>query len=278
MILSFPGRGRTVRPSSFDPTLRVLTGVLLYLLLTATARAHGVAEGDKGYIQEISGAHLLPFAYLGAKHMVTGYDHLLFLAGVIFFLYKLKDIALYVSLFAIGHSVTMLYGVYAGVNVNAYLIDAIIGLSVVYKALDNLGAYQRWFGVQPNTKIATLVFGFFHGFGLAAKIQEYEMAREGLLPNLLAFNVGVEIGQLLALGIILIAMGYWRRTAAFLKHAYTANVAMMTAGFVLIGYQLTGLSLSLILCSPYPFTTLIFPPVPNCRAPESCCAPPPLPC
>lgn len=176
--------------------------------------------------------------------MVTGYDHLLFLAGVIFFLYKLKDIALYVSLFAIGHSVTMLYGVYAGVNVNAYLIDAIIGLSVVYKALDNLGAYKRWFGVQPDTRIATLVFGLFHGFGLAAKIQEYEMARDGLLPNLLAFNVGVEIGQLLALGIILIAMGYWRRTTAFLRHAYSANVAMMSAGFVLIGYHLTGLSLS----------------------------------
>lgn len=218
-----------------------LAGMLLYLLFTAAAHAHGVAEGDKGYIQEISGTQLLPFTYLGAKHMVTGYDHLLFLAGVIFFLYKLRDIALYVSLFAIGHSVTMLYGVYAGVNVNAYLIDAIIGLSVVYKALDNLGAYQRWFGVQPNTKVATLVFGLFHGFGLAAKIQEYEMARDGLLPNLLAFNVGVEIGQLLALGIILIAMGYWRRTAAFLKHAYTANVAMMSAGFVLIGYQLTGL-------------------------------------
>jgi hypothetical protein len=216
---------------------------MVSMLFGVAAYAHGVAEGDKGYIQEISGTHLLPFAYLGAKHMVTGYDHLLFLAGVIFFLYKLKDIALYVSLFAIGHSATMLYGVYAGVNVNAYLIDAIIGLSVVYKALDNLGAYQRWFGVQPNTKIATLVFGFFHGFGLAAKIQEYEMSRDGLLPNLLAFNVGVEIGQLLALGIILIAMGYWRRTPAFLKHAYTANVAMMCAGFVLIGYQLTGLSL-----------------------------------
>jgi len=216
-------------------SLNSLAGMLLYLLFTAAAHAHGVAEGDKGYIQEISGTHLLPFTYLGAKHMVTGYDHLLFLAGVIFFLYRLKDIALYVSLFAIGHSATMLYGAYAGVNVNAYLIDAIIGLSVVYKALDNLGAYQRWFGVQPNTKVATLVFGLFHGFGLAAKIQEYEMARDGLLPNLLAFNVGVEIGQLLALGIILIAMGYWRRTAAFLKHAYAANVAMMSGGFVLIG-------------------------------------------
>ncbi|MDX5362728.1 MAG: HupE/UreJ family protein, partial [Pseudazoarcus pumilus] len=177
---------------------------------------------------------------LGAKHMVTGYDHLLFLAGVIFFLYRLKDIALYVSLFAVGHSVTMLYGVYAGVNVNAYLIDAIIGLSVVYKALDNLGAFQRWFGVQPDTRAATLIFGLFHGFGLAAKIQEYEIARDGLLPNLLAFNVGVEIGQLMALALILIAMGFWRRSPSFVRHAYTANVAMMSAGFMLVGYQLTG--------------------------------------
>ena len=244
MTHSFPSRGRAAVLPRSGPLLHAFTGVLLYLLFTALAHAHGVAEGDKGYIQEISGTHLLPFTYLGAKHMVTGYDHLLFLAGVIFFLYKLKDIALYVSLFAIGHSVTMLYGVYAGVNVNAYLIDAIIGLSVVYKALDNLGAFQRWFGVQPNTKVATLVFGLFHGFGLAAKIQEFEIARDGLLPNLLAFNVGVEIGQLLALGAILIAMGFWRRTAGFFQHAYTANVAMMCAGFMLIGYQLTGLFVS----------------------------------
>lgn len=244
MTHTFPSRGRAAVLPRSGPLLHAFIGVLLYLLFTALAHAHGVAEGDKGYIQEISGTHLLPFTYLGAKHMVTGYDHLLFLAGVIFFLYKLKDIALYVSLFAIGHSVTMLYGVYAGVNVNAYLIDAIIGLSVVYKALDNLGAFQRWFGVQPNTKVATLVFGLFHGFGLAAKIQEFEIARDGLLPNLLAFNVGVEIGQLLALGAILIAMGFWRRTAGFFQHAYTANVAMMCAGFMLIGYQLTGLFVS----------------------------------
>ena len=241
MTRHIPGRAEAARLHRFSPYLHLLTGVLLYLLFTVAAHAHGVADGDKGYIQEVSGTHLLPFMYLGAKHMVTGYDHLLFLAGVIFFLYKLKDIALYVSLFAVGHSITMLYGVYAGVNVNAYLIDAIIGLSVVYKALDNLGAYQRWFGVQPNTKAATLIFGLFHGFGLAAKIQEFEIARDGLLPNLLAFNIGVEIGQLLALGTILIVMGYWRRTAGFFKHAYTANVAMMSAGFTLIGYQLTGL-------------------------------------
>lgn len=218
----------------------ILFVTLSVLLLSVTAFAHGVAEGDKGYIQEITGVHLLPFVYLGAKHMFTGYDHILFLLGVIFFLYRLKDITIYVSLFAIGHSLTMLAGVYFGTNISSYLIDAIIGLSVVYKALDNLGAFQSWFGFQPNTKIATLIFGFFHGFGLATKIQEYEISPDGLIANMLAFNVGVEIGQLLALAAILIVMSYWRKTDSFLKHAYTANVLVMTAGFILIGYQLTG--------------------------------------
>lgn len=220
--------------------LTLLTLLVMLLGASGYALAHAVAEGDKGYIQEIYGVHLISFVYLGAKHMVTGYDHILFLLGVIFFLYRMQHIAIYVSLFAIGHSTTMLLGVYFNIGINSYLIDAIIGLSVVYKALDNIGAYQRWFGVQPNTKAATLVFGFFHGFGLSTKIIEYEIASDGLLANLLAFNVGVEVGQLLALSAILIVMGFWRRTAGFLRHAYTANVAMMCAGFVLIGYQLTG--------------------------------------
>lgn len=217
-----------------------ISAVFLLLAFVSAASAHAVAEGDKGYIQEISGIHLISFLYLGAKHMVTGYDHLLFLFGVVFFLYRLKHVALYVSLFAVGHSTTMLLGVYFNIGISSYLIDAIIGLSVVYKALDNMGAYQRWFGFQPNTKAATLIFGLFHGFGLSSKILDYEMSPDGLLPNLLAFNVGVEIGQLLALTAILIAMGYWRRTVGFWKRAYTANVLMMTAGFMLIGYQLTG--------------------------------------
>ncbi len=202
--------------------------------------AHAIAQGDKGYIQEITGVNLIAFIYLGAKHMVTGYDHLLFLLGVIFFLYRMQHIAIYVSLFALGHSTTMLLGVYFNVGINSYIIDAIIGLSVVYKALDNVGAYQRWFGFQPNTKAATLIFGFFHGFGLSTKIIEYNISPDGLIPNLLAFNVGVEIGQLLALTMILIVMSYWRKTDGFSRHAYTANVTMMSAGFLLIGYQLTG--------------------------------------
>jgi hypothetical protein len=214
---------------------------LLVLALCATdALAHAVTQGDKGYIQEISGVNLLPFMYLGAKHMMTGYDHLLFLFGVIFFLYRLSHIGVYVSLFALGHSLTMVFGVYFGIGINSYLIDAIIGLSVVYKALDNLGAFQRWLGFQPDTKAATLVFGLFHGFGLATKVLEYKMSPDGLVPNLLAFNVGVELGQVLALAVILIGMSYWRRTSSFMRHAYSANVVMMSAGFVLVGMQVTG--------------------------------------
>ncbi len=205
-----------------------------------SAFAHAVTQGDKGYIQEIFGVHLIPFTYLGAKHMVTGYDHILFLFGVIFFLYRMKDIAIYVSLFALGHSLTMITGVMFNFGINAYIIDAIIGFSIVYKALDNLGAYQRWFGVQPNTKAVTLIFGLCHGLGLASKVIDYEIAKDGLLPNLIAFNVGVELGQLLALSAILIAMGWWRRTESFHRYAYSANILMMVAGFVFIGMHLTG--------------------------------------
>ena len=225
-----------------SPAMALAAILLLFLIDGALgqALAHGVAEGDKGYIQETSGFLFWPFVYLGAKHMVTGYDHLLFLLGVIFFLYQMKHIAIYVSLFALGHSTTMLLGVYFNVGINSYIIDAIIGLSIVYKALDNIGAYQRWFGFQPNTKAATLIFGFFHGFGLSTKIIEYDISQDGLIPNLLAFNVGVEIGQLIALAMILIAISFWRKTDGFFRHAYTANVAMMSAGFLLFGYQLTG--------------------------------------
>jgi hypothetical protein len=226
--------------------LNSLTGLnrlwifFIFLLFSSVVIAHGVTQGDQGYIQEISGTNIIPFIYLGAKHMVTGYDHLLFILGVVFFLYRLTEVGIYVTLFAIGHSSTLLLGVYFNIPANAYLIDAIIGLSVVYKALDNMGAYQRWFGFQPNTKAATLIFGFFHGFGLATKIQDFEISSDGLLANLIAFNIGVEIGQLLALAGILILMGFWRKQSFFIKQAYTANVFLMSAGFMLMGLQLTG--------------------------------------
>ncbi len=217
-----------------------LVSLLLVAGVAANAFAHGVAEGDALFIERVSGTQLLPFIYLGAKHMVTGYDHLLFLLAVIFFLRGMKEVGVYVTLFAVGHSVTLLLGVLSDIHVNPYLVDAIIGLSVVYKALDNLGAFRRWFGFQPNTKAAVLIFGFFHGFGLATKLRDFRLAEDGLVTNILAFNVGVEIGQLLALGGLLIAINAWRRNRAFARQAFAANVLLMSAGFMLAGYQLTG--------------------------------------
>ena len=235
MIHPTRSRGTPPRAAALALTLAALLS-----LWGGAALAHAVTLGDQGYIQEITGVHVIPFLYLGAKHMVTGYDHILFLLGVIFFLYGMREIGIYVTLFAVGHSTTMLTGVWFGFGINSYVIDAIIGFSVVYKALDNLGAFRAWFGVQPSTKAATLVFGFLHGFGLASKILDYEIAPDGLLANLIAFNVGVEIGQLLALAAILVVMTRWRVTPSFARQAYAANVLMMTAGFALMGFQIAG--------------------------------------
>src|SRR3989449_2602066 len=165
---------------------RVLaTGFVLLLVLPvlwpATASAHGVSKRDASFVQSNAGRAIGPFLYLGAKHMVTGYDHLLFLVGVIFFLYKLRDVVQYVSLFTIGHSVTLLVGVLGGVHANSYIIDAIIGLSVVYKAFDNIGGVRRFLGFEPNPRLAVFVFGLFHGFGLATKIQEIALDKNGVV-------------------------------------------------------------------------------------------------
>jgi hypothetical protein len=214
--------------------------VCIAVLWPAAASAHGVTGSDAQFLQGIDGAAIGPFLYLGAKHMVTGYDHLLFLVGVIFFLYRLKDVLLYVSLFTVGHSLTLLGGVLGGVHANAYLIDAVIGLSVVYKAFDNMGGFTKVFGVQPDTRAAVLVFGLFHGFGLATKLQEFELPGNGLVANIVSFNVGVEIGQMLALSAVLIGLAFWRTRSGFLKHAFVTNALLMTGGLLLVGYQLSG--------------------------------------
>jgi hypothetical protein len=197
-----------------------------WLLLTALALApseayaHGVAGADAAFIQSLTGPAIGAFIYLGAKHMVTGYDHLLFLVGVIFFLYRLKDVVLYVSLFTLGHSLTLLAGVLGGIHANPYIIDAIIGFSVVYKAFDNLGGFQRIFGAQPNTRVAVLIFGLFHGFGLATKLQDFTLPENGLVTNIVSFNVGVELGQVIALTAVLLLLSYWRTRPAYLRHAF----------------------------------------------------------
>ena len=214
--------------------------LLIPILLPAMLSAHGVSTRDGRFLQSVDGPAIVPLMYLGAKHMVTGYDHLLFLVGVVFFLYRTKDIVLYVSLFTVGHSVTLLAGALGGIHANPYLIDAIIGLSIVYKAFENMGGFIRFLGWQPDTRMAVLVFGFCHGFGLATKLQDFALSKNGLVANIVSFNVGVEIGQMLALTAVLVALGYWRTRTGYLRHAYLTNAALMTAGFIFIGYQVTG--------------------------------------
>ena len=220
-------------------TVLLATAALAAVLLPGTAAAHGVSAKDAAFVLSLDGMAIGPFIYLGAKHMVTGYDHILFLVGVIFFLYRLKDVVFYVSLFTIGHSLTLLAGVFGGVTANPFLIDAIIGLSVVYKGFENMGGFAR-LGLRPNARLAVMIFGLFHGLGLATKLQEFALPQSGLVANILSFNLGVEIGQMMALSGVLLALTLWRRSSAFLNHSFATNAALMAGGFALTGYQLVG--------------------------------------
>src|SRR5216684_846730 len=223
-----------------DGWIAVVALLLLSLLIVesnfGTAFAHGIGGRDAAFVAATKGPDLMPFIYLGAKHMVTGYDHLLFIFGVIFFLYRMKDVVIYVTLFSIGHSITLLAGVLLKIEINSYLVDAVIGLSVAYKAFDNLGGFKSVFGVQPNNKVAVAGFGLIHGFGLATKLQALRLNGNGLVANM----IGVEIGQLIALAAFLLIMLQWRRSASFDRYAVAVNALILTAGFMLIEYQLAG--------------------------------------
>lgn len=213
----------------------------LLCLLTVPVFAHGVEGGDQAFLMNAEGVHPFAYLYLGAKHMVTGYDHLAYLAGVIFFLDKIKDVFKFVSLFAIGHSLTLLFGVLAGINVNPYFIDAIIGLSVCYKALENLGVLKNSFGLAIDPKLAVFGFGLVHGFGLSSKLQDLGLSPDGLIPNMISFNIGVEIGQIIALTFLLGLFVWLRSLAQYEKIGLWVNIVLFTAGLVLFGMQATGL-------------------------------------
>ena len=219
----------------------LFSGLLVILtVISSGIFAHGVDGDTKNFLLGNDGIAFIPFLYIGAKHMITGYDHLLFLVGVIFFLYRPKEVLIYVSFFTLGHSTTLLLGVWLNMGWNAHLIDAIIALSIVYKGFDNLGGFKQIFKFQPNTKAAVLIFGLFHGFGLATKLLEFNFGREGLFANLIGFNLGVEIGQFIALAFVLIAFSFWRHSKSFMRFSTFTNTLLIAAGFVLLGYQLTG--------------------------------------
>lgn len=219
--------------------LITLAAILVMAGWVDPALAHDVAEGDKAFVQSIDGAAPVQFLYLGAKHMVTGYDHIAFLVGVVFFLRKLRDVVLYVSAFTIGHSITLMGGVLMGVGVNAYIIDAIIGLSVVYKGVENIGGFKK-LGWNFDTRIVVLIFGLFHGLGLATKVMDLDVSPNGLLTNLISFNVGVELGQVIVLTFVVLLLGAWRDTKSFARYALIANWALILVGIALTYVQISG--------------------------------------
>jgi hypothetical protein len=220
---------------------KVIKASLAFVLLALPliAFGHTIEGSDASFVETIDGPAIFPFMYLGAKHMVTGYDHLLFLVGVIFFLYRPRHVVQYVTLFAIGHSITLLLGVLADLQVNAYIIDAIIGLSIAYKAFENIDGFKRVLGFEPNTKIAVFVFGLFHGLGLATKLQEFDLSDNGLVINIVSFNIGVELGQILALSAVFILLSIWRTSISYQRYAFVTNTALMTGGFLLAGFQIS---------------------------------------
>lgn len=227
--------------------MKSITSLILFItlfLFSLVAWGHDISTANAQFVQSFQGVATVPFLYLGAKHMLTGYDHLLFLLGIIFFLYRPKDIIFYITLFTTGHSITLLLGVFMSWQVNSYLVDAIIGLSIVYKALENMQAFEKWFNCTPNTGIAVFIFGLFHGLGLATKLQEYIQTGDGLVSNLISFNIGIELGQLLALIIILAALVLWRRHPSFKAQSFTVNIMLMTSGFIFFGIQTAGYFLS----------------------------------
>lgn len=216
----------------------IILVLLLLCLPLVSAHAHAIGDTDAAFVAATHGPVPFPFIYLGAKHMVTGYDHILFLVGVVFFLRRLRDVVLYVSLFSLGHSITLIAGVLLHTGAEPHLVDAVIGLSVIYKAIDNLDGFGILLGKRPDARLATAAFGLCHGLGLATKLEQLRLRPEGLFVNLLSFNLGVELGQILALALVVGAIAAWRRLPGFARQARIANVLLLTAGVVLAGEQL----------------------------------------
>jgi hypothetical protein len=215
-----------------------LIGCLALLLLSSTASAHGISETARNAMENGS---TLAYIWLGAEHMVTGYDHLLFLFGVLFFLSNFGDIVRFITAFTVGHCVTLLGATLAGVSANPYLIDAVIALSVIYKGFENLGGFEKRLGIKaPNLLTMVFVFGLIHGFGLSTRLQELPLGSEGLVGRILAFNVGVELGQIAALAFMLLFFAGWRTLDSFERFSKAANLALILAGAALFGMQING--------------------------------------
>ncbi len=220
---------------------KVIATLFVGLVLAGPAFGHGMSEADQIRAQ---GGGIVEFLRQGAVHMVTGYDHLLFLFGVVFFLCKFKDIVKFVTAFTLGHSITLIGATFLGIQANYFLVDAVIALTVCYKGFDNVGGFKKYLGMKsPNLIGMVFLFGLIHGFGLSTRLQTLTIG-EGfdLLGKVVAFNVGVEVGQVAALVVMLGLLAAWRHTASFQRFSMAANTGLIIVGGLLLLMQLHGYS------------------------------------
>jgi len=212
---------------------------LFAVLIPSMAAAHDVSEEAR--IRMSEGGYL-DYMWTGAEHMLTGYDHLLFLLGVMFFLSRFIDIFKFVTAFTIGHTITLTFATFAGITANHYLIDAVIAVTVAYKGFENLNGFPRWVGTAaPNLLVMVFVFGLIHGFGLSARLQDLTLATDpNLLVKILLFNVGVEAGQIAALIVMGLAIQAWRQVDVWPIISRVVNAALIFTGMLLLMFQLHG--------------------------------------
>jgi len=219
-------------------------------LLSQVVYAHGMSEADKLAI--IEGGNLR-YMWLGATHMLSGYDHLLFVFGIIFFLTTFRDIAKYVTAFTLGHSATLIYATFNAIQLNYFVIDAVIGLSVSYIAFANIDGFRKYLNINPpNMMLMIIGLGLIHGFGLSTRLQELPLSEDHLLLNIISFNVGIELGQISALVLMLLLIAAWRKSHAFQTFSLIANYSLIIAGSLLFLMQWHGYSHT---SNPDEFTT-----------------------
>ncbi|MDX8388326.1 MAG: HupE/UreJ family protein [Ghiorsea sp.] len=220
----------------FFKSMKVLLGVMILGLISQVAYAHGMSEADKQAI--IDGGNLL-YMWIGATHMLSGYDHLAFVFGIIFFLSNFRDIVKYVSAFTVGHSITLIYATFNGIQLNYFLVDAVIALSVCYIAFANIDGFRKYLSVNPpNMMFMILGLGLIHGFGLSTRLQELPLSADSLLMNIISFNVGIELGQITALAVMLLLIAAWRKRHSFKAFSLIANYTLILAGAFLFLMQM----------------------------------------
>ncbi len=216
----------------------LVSGLLLFVLLSNLAYAHGMSEEEKLAI--IDGGNL-QYMWLGATHMLSGYDHLAFVFGIIFFLTTFRDIAKYVTAFTLGHSVTLIYATFNAIQLNYFLIDAVIALSVCYIAFANIDGFRKYLGINPpNMMLMIIGLGLIHGFGLSTRLQELPLSEDNLLLNIISFNIGIELGQISALALMLFFISAWRKTHGFMAFSRVANASLILMGVYLFLMQMHG--------------------------------------